>query len=213
MSVERATTVTKTRFGVPITGAEGSGIIMPKLKYRFRVSFLAPFGGSGENTTLTQNIQSVTRPSVSMDEVEVHSYNSKVYLQGKHTWQTVDVVIRDDITNSVSKRVGAQIQRQVNHFQQTTAAAAGDFKFDVQIEVLDGVNEGASEVWFLEGAFIQNVAYGDHDYTETSQQQITLTLRFDNALHFGGDNNVNGRADTGNPFTAASEGLLTQRNA
>ena len=188
------TTETKSRFGVPITGATGSGILMPKLKYRFRVAFLAPFGASNRSTELTQNIQSVTRPSVSVDEIEVHSYNSKVYLQGKHTWQTIDVVIRDDITNSISRLVGEQVQKQVNHYQQTTAAAANDFKFNMNIEVLDGVSQGASETWFLEGCFLQNVAYGDHDYTETSQQQITLTVRFDNAIHFGPDGNAGSQA-------------------
>lgn len=182
------TTTTKNKFGVPIqSGGDAAGIIMPKLKYRFRVTFLAPFAGETDQRTLTQNIQSVTRPAVSVDEVEVHSYNSKVYLQGKHTWQTIDVVIRDDITNSVSKMVGKQVQRQINHYQQTTAAASNDFKFDMLIEVLDGVNSQATEQWQLEGCFLQNVAYGDHDYTETSQQQITLTVRFDNALHLAGD--------------------------
>ena len=201
-------TPTKDKFGVPLTNAKGSagGILMPKLKYRFRVNFIAPFAGSQTTTTMTQNVQSVTRPSVSVDEVEVHSFNSKVYLQGKHTWQTVDVVIRDDITNSVAKIVGNQVQRQVNHFQQTTAAASNDFKFDTHIEVLDGTdNAGATERWTLEGCFIQNVTYGDHDYSAAESQVVTLTLRFDNALHEAGDNN--GLTGGGNPFTAVAEGL------
>ena len=186
--------VTKDKFGVPIDGAGGAGIIMPKLKYRFRVSFHTPFAGAPRATALTQNVQSVTRPSVSVDEVEVHSYNSKVYLQGKHTWQTVDVTIRDDISNSVSRLVGAQVQRQINHFQQTTTAASNDFKFDVSIEVLDGTGDiRATEEWFLEGAFIQNVTYGDHDYSAAEAQIVTMTLRFDNAMHFSGENNISGR--------------------
>ena len=203
--------ITKDKFGVPLTDSAGSakGILMPKLKYRFRVNFIAPFAGSQETTSMTQNIQSVTRPSVSVDEVEVHSFNSKVYLQGKHTWQTVDVVIRDDITGKVAKIVGNQVQRQVNHYQQTTAAASNDFKFDTNIEVLDGTdNASATEQWILEGCFIQNVTYGDHDYSAAESQIITLTLRFDNALHEDGDNAGAGRGVTGNPFTAAAEGLI-----
>ena len=199
---------TKDKFGVPLTTASGSagGILMPKLKYRFRVNFVAPFGGIAETKSLTQNVQSVTRPSVSVDEVEVHSFNSKIYVQGKHTWQTVDIVIRDDITNSVSKMVGAQVQNQVNHFQQTTAAVANDFKFPCEIEVLDGTDvASATEKWELEGCFIQNVTYGDHDYSAAESQIITLTLRFDNALHLAGGNNVGGRGDGAtNPMPAAA---------
>jgi hypothetical protein len=203
MATSSATTNTKSRFGVPLTGATGSGILAPKLKYRFRVSFLNNFGGAAETKTLTQNIQSVGRPTMTAEEVEVHSYNSRVYIQGKHSWGTIDVAIRDDITNSVSKLVGAQVQRQINHFQQTTPAAANDFKFDMQIEVLDGVNAGSTEVWFLEGCFLTNVAYGDHEYSGNDVQTITMTVRFDNALHFQGDNSVNGRVRGGNPFPLA----------
>jgi len=194
------TTETKSKFGVPVTGATGSGILMPKLKYRFRVSFLGGFGGEVETRTLTQNIQNVTRPKITYEEVTVDSYNSKVYLQGKHSWEQISVVIRDDITNSVAKLVGAQIQKQLNHFQQTTAAAGNDYKFDMQIEVLDGVNAGASEVWFLEGCFLTNVDYSDSDYSANDPVTITLQVRYDNATHYQGDNDVNGRTTSGNPF-------------
>lgn len=196
------TTETKTKFGVPITSesATGSGILMPKLKYRFRVTFGTLFGGATEAKTITQNVQNVTRPAISYDEVMVESYNSRVYMHGKHSWEPVTVVIRDDITNAVTKLVGAQVQRQVNHFQQTSPAAGNDYKFDMQIEILDGVNAGASEVWFLEGCFIQNANYSDSDYSANEPVQITLAIRFDNATHYEGDNDINGRVSGGNPF-------------
>ena len=197
------TTETKSKFGVPVTGATGSGILMPKLKYRFRVSFLGGFGGEVETRTLTQNVQNVTRPKITYEEVTVDSYNSKIYLQGKHSWEQISVVIRDDITNSVAKLVGAQIQKQLNHFQQTTAAAGNDYKFDMQIEVLDGVNAGASEVWFLEGCFLTNVDYSDSDYSANDPVTVTMQVRYDNATHYQGDNDVNGRVTSGNPFPDA----------
>lgn len=194
------TTETKSKFGVPVTGATGSGILMPKLKYRFRVSFLGGFGGEAESRTLTQNVQNVTRPKITYEEVTIDSYNSRSYIQGKHSWESISVTIRDDITNSVSKLVGAQVQRQFNHFQQSTPAAGNDFKFDMQIEVLDGVNAGASEVWFLEGCFLTNVDYSDGDYSANDPVTITMTVRYDNATHYQGDNDVNGRITGGNPF-------------
>jgi hypothetical protein len=194
------TTETKSKFGVPVTGAVGSGILMPKLKYRFRVSFLGGFGGEAESRTLTQNVQNVTRPKITYEEVVIDSYNSRSYLQGKHSWEAISVVIRDDITNSVTRLVGAQVQRQLNHFQQSTPAAGSDYKFDMQIEVLDGVNAGASEVWFLEGCFLTNVDYSDSDYSANDPVQITMTVRYDNATHYQGDNDVNGRVTGGNPF-------------
>lgn len=194
------TTETRSKFGVPVTGNSGSGILMPKLKYRFRVSFLGGFGGEAESRVLTQNVQNVSRPKITYEEVTIDSYNSRMYLQGKHSWEQISVVVRDDITNSVTKLVGAQIQRQLNHFQQSTPAAGSDYKFDMQIEILDGVNAGASEVWFLEGCFFTNVDYSDSDYSTNEPVTVTMQVRYDNATHYQGDNDVNGRTSAGNPF-------------
>ncbi len=200
MAVSSATTETKSKFGVPVTGNTGSGVLMPKLKYRFRVSFLNNFGGNAETKVLTQNIQSVSRPKISYEEQVIDSYNSKIYVQGKHTWEQINVTIRDDITNQVAKQVGAQVQRQLNHFQQSTPASGSDYKFDMQVEILDGVNAGATEVWFLEGCFLTNVDYSETDYSASDAVQITLQVRYDNAIHFEGDNDINGRTVSGNPF-------------
>ena len=190
---------TKTKFGVPINGT-GSGILMPKLKYRFRVTMLN-FGGEPNPVIITQNVQSVTRPQIAYSEVPVDSYNSKVYVTGKHEWSTIELSVRDDITNATTRSVGAQVQRQVNHFQQTAPAAGADYKFDMQVETLDGTNAGATEVFFLEGCFLTNVNYGDHDYTQgTEFQTIAMTVRCDNCTHYQGDNDINGRLVGGNPF-------------
>jgi len=194
------TTETRSKFGVPVTGNTGSGILMPKLKYRFRVSFLGGFGGEAESRVLTQNVQNVSRPKITYEEVTIDSYNSRMYLQGKHSWEQISVVVRDDITNSVTKLVGSQIQRQVNHFQQSTPAAGSDYKFDMQIEILDGVNAGASEVWYLEGCFLTNVDYSDSDYSTNEPVTVTMQVRYDNATHYQGDNDINGRTSGGNPF-------------
>ena len=194
------TVETRDKFGVPLAGNQGNGILMPKLQYRFRVTMLAGFGGEPQSRTLTQNVQSVTRPTVTFPEVIVDSYNSKSYIHGKHEWSTIDLVVRDDITNATSRLVGAQLQRQVNFFQQTTPAAGNDYKFDMQVETMDGTNAGPTEVFYLEGAFLQNVTYGQQDYSVNDPVQITMTVRFDNCTHYQGDNDINGRLVGGNPF-------------
>ena len=180
---------TKSKFGVPVVAGE-QGILMPKLKFRFRVAMMQGFGGEGQTKKFTQNVMNVSRPKVSYEEVEIHSYNSKVYVQGKHTWEPVTLVLRDDISNSVSRIVGAQNQRQLNHFEQTTALAGEDYKFDMQIEILDGSTADAIEYWHLEGCFLTNVDYSDSDYATNEPVQITLQIRYDNAVHYKGDSSV-----------------------
>lgn len=197
--------ITKSKFGVPTTsGGSGSGILMPKLRYRFRVSLLDGFGGATRTIELTQNVMSVSRPKISYEEVPIDSYNSKVYIQGKHSWETISLTMRDDITNGVVKLVGAQVQRQLNHYQQTTPAAGNDYKFNMQIEVLDGSNNGSSEVWFLEGCFITQADYSETDYSSNEPVTVALTIRFDNATNYQGTNDIDGRVQGGDPMPDAS---------
>jgi len=191
-----STEPTLHKFGVPVADSAG-GILMPKLKYRFRVTMLGNFGGRPRDTVFTQNVQSVTRPKITYEEVIIDSYNSRSYVQGKHSWEQINIVLRDDITNATSKLVGAQIQRQLNHFQQTTPAAGNDYKFDVQLETLDGTSTDPSEVWFLEGCFLTNVDYSDSDYAANDPVQITLQVRYDNATHYNGSNDIDGRNSLG----------------
>ena len=44
-------------------------------------------------------------------------YNSKVYPAGKHTWETVTLTLREDVSNNVQKLVGEQLQKQFD-FEQ-----------------------------------------------------------------------------------------------
>ena len=208
MAAEINTQLTKSKFGVPIDG-QGQGILMPKLKYRFRVSLLG-FAGAGDtdykrSTVLTQNVQSVTRPKITHEEVVIDSYNSRVYVQGKHSWDQITLTVRDDIGSGTAKLVGSQLQRQLNHFQQTTPAAGADYKFDMQIEVLDGSSTGTTEVWFLEGCFLKNVDYSDQDYAANDPVQITMQIRYDSATQYDG---LSGEAfPTNDPLIAPSNSL------
>tara|TARA_B100001057_G_C22750382_1_gene911556 strand:- start:17 stop:667 length:651 start_codon:yes stop_codon:yes gene_type:complete len=198
---------TKSKFGIPVDGGTPAGILQPKLKFRFRVTFEGgsfPFGNGQDLFFLTQNVQNVTRPKLTHEEVIIDSYNSKVYVAGKHVWDPVTIIIRDDIRNLVTKRIGEQLQKQVNHFDQTAYAAGDDYKFNVYVEILDGKDADASESWKLEGCFIQNVDYSDTDYSANDPVTITMTLRYDNALHMDDLNTVSSRKEGGDPFPEVS---------
>ena len=53
---------------VPIEGQGNQGLLMPKLKYRFRV-LLYGFGVSAETTELTKQVIDFARPSVTFEEM------------------------------------------------------------------------------------------------------------------------------------------------
>jgi len=177
---------TLNKFGVPIDGTTGrGGILQPKLKYRFRVRF-SNFGNLGSTQVdLTQQVMNITRPKVTHEEVPVHVYNSVAYLMGKHTWEPITITLRDDITNSISKLTGQQVQKQLNHFEQTGPRSGINYKFQTRLEILDGSTDAELEQWMLEGCFLQNVDYSDGDYAVSEPVQVIMTLRYDNATHVG----------------------------
>lgn len=172
---------TLSKFGVPldVTGGRG-GILMPKLKYRHRVRVIN-FGPIAGGLELTQQVITVGMPNVSFTENTIDIYNSKAYYAGKYEWQNLTMSIRDDVTNSVAKLVGHQIQKQLNFFEQTSAAAGINYKFNMILESLDGGNVTVFDQWTLEGCFLTAVNYGDKDYASSDPVTIELTIRYDNA--------------------------------
>lgn len=202
-----------TNFGVPTTNAAGStsALLMPKLKYRFRVTLLN-FGVEGA-VELTKQVSDVTRPKVGFEEMEIPVYNSKVYLAGKYTLEPITLNLRDDASGNVQKLVGQQIQKQFDFMEQASARSGIDYKFTTKIEVLDGGN-GANgtnmlpqtlETFELYGCFLQNADYGEMNYGTNEPATVALTIRFDNLAQF--------KAGEGSVGIAGGIGALVGRAA
>lgn len=187
-----------SKFGIPLDGSK-LGILHPKQKYRFRVVW-QNFGENNGLREMTQNVVTVSRPKITYNEVELHSYNSVAWIQGKHTFDPIEITLRDDITNSVISSVGAQVQKQMNHFEQTSAVAGINYKFSMEIHALDGTDNEQLESWVLDGCWITNAAYGDGDYASGDAQVVTLSIRFDNATNVSGPNTNEGTTVGGNPY-------------
>ena len=192
------------------------GLLMPKLQYRFRVNFLN-FGVDVDGgLSLTKQVMDVTRPQVQFDEITLNVYNSRIYLPGKHAWQPVTVNIRDDASGSVSKAVGQQLQKQLDFVEQASAASGQDFKFQVNVQVLDGGNGTAVPVvlenWELYGCYLQQANYNQLNYATSEAATIALTIRYDNAVQTQGD--TLGTAGVGQRIgrivaDAAAQGIAT----
>jgi hypothetical protein len=177
-----------TNFTVPLStnqSASSQGLLMPKLKFRFRVTFLN-FGVTQPSTELTKQVMDFKRPSVSFDPIEIPIYNSKVYLAGKPTWAEVTCQLRDDSGGEVSKRVGEQMQKQYDFFEQSSASSGIDYKFTTVLEILDGGNgtntPNILETWELYGCYLSTTDYADVNYATNDPVTISLTIRYDNAL-------------------------------
>jgi len=198
-----------TRFTVPLGGNQSAttqGLLMPKLKFRFRGTF-ENFGVSNPKTELTKQIMTFARPQVTFDPIEIPIYNSKIYIAGRPTWTAVAVTLRDDAGGNVSRLVGEQLQKQFDFMEQASAASGSDYKFVTTSEMLDGANGNTEptvlETWQLYGCFLTDVNYNDVDYGSNDPVTITMSVRYDNALQTTTPGGV------GNPVPRTNNGVAT----
>jgi hypothetical protein len=161
-------------------GVVANGILQPKLKNRWRLEFTI-----GDQAFTVQAV-TCERPKLQFDEVQLDRYNSRGYVAGKYTWQPIQVVYEDDVGGTLTQAIQNQLEIQeniiaVNPSPLLPASAAGQlYKFGVKLKMLDG-NETVFEEWALEGAWLQNIDWGDLDYAASEAVKITATVRFDHA--------------------------------
>jgi len=199
-----------SKFTVPLRtnqSASAQGLLMPKLQYRFRVTF-ENFGNGVDVLELTKQVQSFNRPQVSFQDVDIHVYNSTVRLAGKHTWADIQTTIRDDAPGNVTRLVGLQLQKQFDFMEQSSAAAGGDYKFSMRCEMLDGGNGAVTprvlETWEIVGCYIKDVNYQELNYQNNDPVTIQLSIRFDNATQVPGGTGI------GSPVFTPRGAMATQ---
>jgi len=185
---------TLQNISIPTEGAgSNSSLLMPKLQYRFRVLLdnFGTTGGPDGTREISRQVVDVTRPNLSFEQMTIDAYNSRTYLAGKHTWEPVTLTLREDANNNVQKIIGQQLQRQFDFFEQQSAVSSGSYKFQTRIEILDGGNgtDGANVIdrFQLVGCYIESANYNTLAYATSDAVTTSLTIRYDNAIQFGGD--------------------------
>ena len=182
-------TASQSLFNMTVAGDNAGGnqgLLMPKLQYRFRVNFLNFGVDSAGGLALTKQVSEVTRPNVTFADVTIPVYNSTIKLAGKYSWADITCTVRDDASGTVSRAVGQQLQKQLDFVEQASAATGQDYKFQTNIEILDGGNGTSApvvlETWELYGCFLQGVNYDTLNYGTSDPVTIAMTIRYDNAI-------------------------------
>lgn len=168
-------------------GVRGNGgeILHPQMKNKFRLTFNG-IGGVLDANALT--IQTVTcdRVKLSFEKVTLDRYNSRAYIGAKHQFDPINVTFEVDIGGGVASVIRDQLELQQKIIGMASAprlpsALAGqDYKFSITQEILDGDNTPL-EIWYLEGAWIENFDAGDLDYAASETIKYTLTISYDHA--------------------------------
>lgn len=126
-------------------------------------------------------VKNTDRPTFTIGEEMIPFINSKRYIAGRLTFNTINMTLHDPIAPSGAQ----QVMEWIRTHQETVSGRAGyaDFyKRDLQLKLLDPIGT-VVELWDMKGCFLTNAAYGSLDYSDDSgNMDISLTIRFDNCV-------------------------------
>ena len=125
-------------------------------------------------------MKTANRPTVTIEEQEIPFMNSTRFIAGRAKFETIAVTLHDPIAPSGAQQVMEWVR---THFESVSGRAgyADFYKRDCQLKLLDPVGT-VVELWDLKGCFLTNAAFGDLDYGAQDPMEVSLTLRFDNAV-------------------------------
>lgn len=168
-------------------GVRGNGgeILHPQVKNKWRLTFNG-IGGLVDSQGLTLQAITCDRPKLAFENITLDRYNSRAYIAGKHQFEPINTTFEADIGGRVSSVIRAQLERQQQIIgmgaapRLPSAIRGQDYKFSITQEILDGDNTPL-EIWYIEGAWLENTDFTDLDYAASETIKITTTIRYDHA--------------------------------
>lgn len=125
-------------------------------------------------------LKTAARPSFTMDETVIDWINTKRWVSGKQTWNTIAVTTNDPIAPSAAQKV--MDWARLNYEPLTGRMGYADFyKKNIQLKMLDPQGT-VVELWDIRGAWLQDVNFGDLDFSTSDNAEISFTIRYDNAI-------------------------------
>lgn len=125
-------------------------------------------------------IKTAARPTYTTEEVEIPWINATRYIAGKTKFNTMAVTLHEAIAPAASQQVMEWI-RLCYESVSGRGGYADFYKRDIQLKILDPVGTVIS-LWDIKGAFITESNFGDLAYETSDQIELSLTIRFDNAV-------------------------------
>jgi len=192
-------------FGIPeiLTG----GLLQPRLKDRWRVTFQGMGGGTNANPVSVM-ATTITLPTINFEEIEIHRYNSRAWIAGKHNYDPITLTFEDDVRGEAHKVIQEQSQKQkwLTGAEGAFLGAAPEgalYKFVTVIDLLDGMQQ-VTDKWILEGCWFTSIQAGELDYSANEALVVTATIRFDNPRHEIGGYTAGKGVATGGPGTTVA---------
>ncbi len=172
-------------------GPLGDSNVDPKRKFRFlfEVSFC-----NGSKTVPPYFVKTAARPSLTIEDVELNFLNSKTWISGKATYDTINVTYMD-IGTGDNFQLWSWIAtvynflNPTNNNQGSNAAAPcysmgrrSDYEGVGKLQILDGCGF-VTEGWVYSNVWPTTINFGDLDMASSDTLDIELTLRYSNVQY------------------------------
>jgi hypothetical protein len=133
--------------------------------------------GGDDKDIINLSIVNAALPSISMDEIEITYGNTKVYVAGPATVETIPLVVRDYVDTNTREALLAWFGLCFNPVTGAIGLAA-NYKKEGRIVITDpsGGNERSCR---LTGCWLQALTHGPLDHTGGDPIQIEGTIRYD----------------------------------
>ena len=146
----------------------------PKKKNRFILRFPSSLGINEWYVSTT------SRPSTSVNPVEIPFLNTSTYVAGRFTWDTINVTFKDPIGPSAAQALMEWFRLHAESVSGRMGYAAG-YKKDIELDMLDPTGVTV-EKWIIQGAFITNLNFNDLSYSDDALADISVKLRPDRCI-------------------------------
>jgi len=125
-------------------------------------------------------VKTASRPTFTTEEVAINWINTTRYIAGKTTFNTMTVTLHDAIGPSGAQQVMEWL-RLCYESVSGRSGYADFYKRDIQLKMLDPVGT-VVQLWDIKGAWITEANFNDVSYEGSDQTEISLTIRYDNAV-------------------------------
>jgi len=125
-------------------------------------------------------VESTSRPSITINPVEIPFLNTSTYVAGRFTWGVINVTFRDPIGPSASQALMEWVRLHAESVTGRMGYAAG-YKKNIDLEMLDPTGV-VVEKWIMEGTFLSSVNFQNVAYNSDAIMTIQATLRPDRCI-------------------------------
>ena len=141
----------------------------PKRENRFLLEFPTELGIE------VWKIQTLKRPNMIINSVEIPYLNQSTYVSGRFRWEAMDITLIDTIGPSTSQQVMEWVRLHAESLTGRQGYAAG-YQKNLLIKALDPTGVEV-EKWLLENCMITNVDFGNNDMSSDELQMVTITVQ------------------------------------